>query len=38
MRWEGNAMAVNDRWDIEVRNQGMTDTNSPIKNINITRK
>ena len=36
-RWEGNSMAVDDRWDIEVRNSGLTDTNAPIKNIRIRR-
>ena len=36
-RFQGNSMAVNDRWDIEVRSSGLTNTNSPIKTINIKR-
>mgnify|MGYP003148546675 CR=1 FL=1 len=36
-RFEGNSMAVDDRWDIEVRSSALSETNAPIKEINIRR-
>ena len=37
MRWEGNSMSQNDRWDIEVRDAGLTETNSQVSNVDIRR-
>jgi hypothetical protein len=37
VRFEGNSMAENDRWDIEVRNHQQTNNNAGVKSVDITR-
>ena len=37
VRWEGNSMTLNDRWDIVLRNLTMQDSNASVKSIDLTR-
>ena len=37
VRFEGNALAVDDRFDIEVRNRGLKTTSGSAKSVDITR-
>lgn len=37
MRFEGNSMSVNDRWDVVVRNSGFSMTNSDVRSIEAGR-
>ena len=37
VRFQGAAMAENDQWEIEVYSEGMEETNSTVRNINLYR-